>query len=148
MHQGEKAIGIVTDVRDWKVEIPVAIRADVLKGFDLDGNGEQGSKSAQIEVNCTIDDWTRNRRRSAGCGLKADREQVLGDRSELRGGELTSPIRAVRRIKASERVQHSLGDSIKRNGLRSPEPAGATSYAEPAPPAVRKSAGRENRQAR
>jgi hypothetical protein len=65
----------------------------MLEGFDLDGDGQQGPKTPQIEVDATVDDWTGDRPRATRRRFEADREQVLGDRAELRGAERASPVR-------------------------------------------------------
>ena len=104
MHHGEIARRIVADVCHWKIEIPVAIRAEMLKRFDLDRNGEQRSETPQIEVYTAIDDWAGNRRRAATCRLDAHREQILRHRSELGGRQFASPVGTMRRVEAAERI--------------------------------------------
>src|SRR5436853_337841 len=98
MHHGEIAVGIVADVGDWKVEIPITIRAEVLKGFDLDGNGQERSKTPQVEVDTAIDDRACNRRGPAAGGFDTNCKQILRHGPELRGRELASPVRAVGRV--------------------------------------------------
>ncbi|TMC45547.1 MAG: hypothetical protein E6J25_02370 [Chloroflexi bacterium] len=105
MHHGEISVGIFSDVRDWEVEIPIAIRAEMLKRFDLNRNREKRSKTPHVEVDTAIDDRACNRRGPAAGGFDTNGKQILCHGPELRGRELASPVRAVGRVEAAERIQ-------------------------------------------
>lgn len=88
----QNGVWIVGDFRDWQIETPDTVGTHLLKGFDLDGDGQQRSKAAQVEVHTPIDDWAGDRPQAAGRCLDADCEQVLRDGSELRRAERASPV--------------------------------------------------------
>ena len=77
----------------------------MLEGFDLNENCPQRTKAAQIKIDAAIDDRPSDGPGAAASGLEADSEEVLSHRPKLRGCEFASPIGAVGRIKAYQRVE-------------------------------------------
>src|SRR5438132_2155723 len=102
---GQNGAGIAWHFGDWQIEAAIAVRTDVLEGFDLDGDGEPRPKTPQIEVDTTVDDWAGDGPGAASRGLEADREQILGDRAELRGAERTAPVRTVWWVETLDRIE-------------------------------------------